>query len=133
MDRQDLKQYKYTQEWIKGRLEYIQEYKSMIENITQTLSDMPKGSRKVEDSVAEKIAKLIDSIDELIDKINAHQEKQGKILEQLDKVEQPYRLILDKVYIQGKTLVRVADEMSYSYGDICRKHGIALKKFDKVE
>ena len=46
MDRQDLKQYKYTQEWIKGRLEYIQEYKSMIENITQTLSDMPQRQQK---------------------------------------------------------------------------------------
>lgn len=133
MNRLDLKQYRYTQEWIKARMEYLEEYKSTITNISQILSDMPKGSRKVEDSAAEKIAKLIDSIDELINKINAHQEKQSKILEQLDKVEQPYRLILDKVYIQGKTLVRVADEMNYSYGDICRKHGIALKKFDKVE
>lgn len=50
---------------------------------------------------------------------------------QLEKVEQPYRLILDKTYIQGKSLVTVASEMHYRYEHICRKHGIALKKFEE--
>ena len=132
MTRQDLKQYKYTQEWIKGRLEYLEEYRTIIEKITSTLSDMPKGSPVVQDKFAEKIAILIDSINELMDKINKQQGKQKKILEQIDKVEEPYRCILDKVYIQGKTLVTVASELHYSYVDICRKHGIALQKFDEL-
>lgn len=42
MTREDLKNYKYNQEWIKGRLEYIEELKSMVTNISATLSDMPK-------------------------------------------------------------------------------------------
>ena len=33
MTREDLKDYKYNQEWIKGRLEYIEELKSMVTNI----------------------------------------------------------------------------------------------------
>ena len=32
---------------------------------------------------------------------------------QNEKIEEPYRLILEKVYIQGKTLVTVASEMNY--------------------
>ncbi len=42
MRREDLKNYKYTQKWIKDRIEHIEEYKTSITNITTVLSDMPK-------------------------------------------------------------------------------------------
>lgn len=132
MTRDDLKNYKYTQEWIKDRTEHIEEYKTSITNITAILSDMPKGSRKVEDSIAEKIAILLDDVNDLLKVIVDLEKKQKAILEQLNDVEEPYRLILEKVYIQGKSLVQVASEMNYSYRDICRKNGIALNKFEKV-
>lgn len=131
MTREDLKTYKYNQEFIKDKLEYIEEQKATLYKITATINDMPVGSRKVEDSMAEKLAKLMDSFNELLDKINKMQEKQIEIENQLLKVEQPYRNILEKIYIQGKSLVKVADEMGYSYREICRKHGIALKKFEE--
>ena len=133
MTREDLKEYKYNQEWIKGRLEYIEEYKTSITKITTTLSDMPKGSRKVEDNIAEKLAVLLDNVNELMTKVVKEQEKQKQILQQLDKVEQPYKLILEKAYIQGKTLVTVASEMDYDYKHMCYKHGIALNKFDELD
>lgn len=132
MTREDLKDYKHNQEWIKGRLEYIEEYKTSITNITSVISDMPKGSKEIQDSMAEKIATLIDNVDELLARIVKEQEKQKQILEQLDKVEQPYKLILEKQFIQGKSLVIIAGEMGYSYRDICRKNGIALNKFEEV-
>lgn len=132
MTREDLKDYKHNQEWIKGRLEYIEEYKTSITNITSVISDMPKGSKEVQDSMAEKIATLIDNVDELLARIVKEQEKQKRILEQLDKVEQPYKLILEKMYIQGKSLVVVASEMKYDYKYICKQHGIALNKFENM-
>ena len=131
MTREDLKNYKYNQEWIKDRQLYIEEYRASIEKITGTLSDMPKASKSVEDGMAEKIATLIDIVNELTTKIVQVAKKQQEILNQVDLVEQPYRTILDKVYIQGKSLVKVASEMDYSYRDLCRKHGIALNKFDE--
>lgn len=42
MTREDLKKYKYNQQWIEDRMEYIEEYKTKITNITTILSDMPK-------------------------------------------------------------------------------------------
>lgn len=133
MTREDLKDYKHNQEWIKGRLEYIEEYKTSITNITSVISDMPKGSKEIQDSMAEKIATLIDNVDELLARIVKEQEKQKQILEQLDKVEQPYKLILEKMYIQGKSLVVVASEMNYSYERIKHMHGTALIKFNEKE
>lgn len=86
----------------------------------------------MQDSMAEKVAILLDNVNELMAKIVKEQEKQKAILEQLDKVEQPYKLILEKAYIQGKSLVIVAGEMGYSYRDMCRKNGIALIKFEEI-
>lgn len=132
MTREDLKNYKYTQEWIKDRTEHIEEYKTSITNITSVLSDMPKGSREVEDSIAEKIAILLDDVNDILKVIVQEEKKQKEIIEQLNKIEQPYRLILEKVYIQGKSLVTTASEMNYNYEYMRKMNGRALNKFDKI-
>ena len=132
MTREDLKDYKYNQEWIKGRLEYIEEYKTSITNITSVISDMPKGSKEVQDSMAEKIATLLDNINELLAKITKEQEKQTLILEQLDKVEQPYKTILELHYVQGFRLVEIACKLKYNYEYTKKANSIALKKFDNL-
>lgn len=83
--------------------------------------------------MAENLSKLMDSINELLKMIEKENTKQKEILKQLDNVEQPYRLILEKVYIQGKTLVTVASEMNYNYEYMKRMNGIALNKFDEED
>nr|DAZ10037.1 MAG TPA: Protein of unknown function (DUF1492) [Caudoviricetes sp.] len=133
MNRKDLKDYKYNQEWIKGRIEYITEYESIINKLTTTLSDMPKGSKNIYDLEAEKIANLQDNVNDLLLYINEEQEKQKLILAQLNKVEQPYKVILEKIYIFGKSIVTVASEMNYEYKYMCKQHGIALNKFDELD
>ena len=132
MNREDLKNYKYNQIWIKDQTEYIETQKETINRLNSILSDMPKGSRQVYDSEAEKLAKLMDKFNELMQIIIEEKEQQEKIVEQVNRIEFPYRNILFKVYIQGKSLVRTASEMNYSYRDLCRKHGTALNKFDEI-
>ena len=133
MNRKDLKDYKHNQEWIKGRLEYITEYESTINKLTSMLSDIPKGRKSIYDSEAEKIAKLQDNVKDLLLYINEEQEKQKLILAQLNKVDQPYKVILEKIYICGKSIVTVASEMNYEYKYMCKQHGIALNKFDELD
>lgn len=133
MNRKDLKDYKYNQEWIKGRIEYITEYESTINKLTYTLLDIPKGSKSIYDSEAEKIVKLQDNVKDLLLYINEEQEKQKLILEQLNKIEQPYKVILEKIYMFGKSIVTVASEMNYEYKYMCKQHGIALNKFDELD
>lgn len=133
MNRQDLKKYKYNHRWIKGRLEYMEEYKSYLTKTTNTISEMPKGSKKTQDSMAEKIATLMDSLDELLEKIIKEQEKQKKILEQLEHVEQPYRMILEEHYVKGKTLVQVACDLKYNYEYTKKANAIGLKKFEEIK
>ena len=132
MNREDLKNYKYNQIWIKDQTEYIETQKETINRLNSILSDMPKGSRVVYDNEAEKLAQLMDYFNELMDKVLEEKEKQKQIVEIINKIEFPYRNILFKVYIQGKSLVTVASEMNYSYVHVCREHGIALNKFDEM-
>lgn len=131
MDREDLKKYKYNKEWVKERLDYIEEQKSLLTKITTTISDMPKGSGN-NDKLAENIAKMLDNLNELSEKLLIMQEEQIKLLNTIEKIEEPYRTILDKHYIQNKTLVEVAYEMDYTYDHARRKNGIALNKFDMI-
>ena len=133
MTREDLKNYKYNQEWIKGRLEYIEEYKTSIVNITAVLSDMPKGSKEVQDSMAEKVAIILDNINELLEKVIKEQEIQKQILKQLDYIEQPYRTIPEKHYINGDKLVQVACDLKYNYEYIKKANSIGLRKFDEIK
>ena len=132
MNRQDLKNYKYNQIWIKDQTEYIETQKETINRLNSILSDMPKGSRKVNDNEAEKLGNLMDKFNELMNVIIKEKENQKNIVEKINGIEFPYRNILFKVYIQGKSLVTVASEMNYSYVQICRKNGIALNKFDET-
>ena len=59
MTREDLKDYKHNQEWIKGRLEYIEEYKTSITNITSVISDMPKRKQTGSRQYGRKISKIV--------------------------------------------------------------------------
>ena len=42
MNREDLKNYKYVQIWIKDKIEYIETQKQTVNKLSSILSDMPK-------------------------------------------------------------------------------------------
>ena len=132
MNREDLKNYKYNQIWIKDQTEYIEAQKETINRLTAILSDMPKGSKYIYDTEAEKIIKLQDCFSELMNMVLQEEEKQKEIVKEVNKMEYPFKNILFKVYIQSKTLVKTASEMGYDYKYMCKMHGIALEKFDNT-
>lgn len=132
MNREDLRNYKNNQIWINDQTEYIETQKETINRLNSILSDMPKGSRIVYDNEAEKLVELEDMFNELMDVIIEEQKKQKVIVEMVSKMNFPYKNILYKGYIQGKSLVTVASEMHYNYEYTKRLNGEALNKFDEV-
>ncbi len=129
--KEDLKNYKYQQEWLKDRIDTYNEQKTMWFSITQNWDNMPHGNSEVMDKMAESVAKLIDEYSELIEKLKEQQEKQNEIVEIIDMLDFPYKTILYKYYIQDKSLVKVADEMHYNYETIRHLNGIAIQKFEE--
>lgn len=130
MTREDLKKYRGNKLWIDSQMELYQEMKQRAEGLKAVVLDgMPKAKNKPNYA----IENLIDKYDFILNELAKEQEKQIEILLQLRKVEDPFRKLLFKYYIQGKKLVRVADEMNYSYDRVKHVHKVALKKFDEAK
>ena len=129
MTREDLKNYRYSQKWIKEQLERYEEQRSIAVSISQNLDGMPKAQNKPNYALEE----LIDKYNEIIQLLIKDQEKQNQIVLQLRQMEQPYRNILHDKYIIGKSLETIASEMPRAYENVCRMHGTALNMFDELD
>jgi hypothetical protein len=131
MTREDLKNYFYNKKWIDSQLEKYLEQKQRAEGLKAVVLDgMPKGHNTPNYAIEE----LLDRYDELIAYCNKEQEKLNEINKQLLNMENSqYRLILTYRYVNGKSLGWIADELSYDYYEICKRHGLALEEFDKLD
>ena len=83
--------------------------------------------------MAEKLVTYIDDKEELFNEILELKDKQKRILLQLKEVKHPYRNLLYKRYIKGKSFVKIADEMHYDFKYTTNLNGIALNEFDKLD
>ena len=129
MNREDLKTYRYSQRWIKEQLEKYEEQKTMVLNISQKTDGMPKAHNKPNYA----LESLMDKYHEILNLLNADQEKQNEILKQIREVKEPYRTILTERYITGKSLEQISVIINYAYENTCRMHGNALDMFDKLD
>ena len=132
MTSKDLKNYRYTEKWVKDRIEYIEQQKLTINRMTAILDDMPKGTRQVQDREAEKLAELLDSFEEYMNEVLEIQKRQKQIIKILDKIGQPYENILYQVNVKGVKMNDIAEQENYSYTYIRELHAIGIKKFDEI-
>lgn len=130
--KQELKDYIYNKKWIEERIEDIKERRTLLDKITSTLSDMPKGTPKVQDTNIESLVGIMDDTAEIEKYIKDLKERQIKIENKIDKIEQPYRNILYFRYIKGYNLTEVSGEIEEEYDYTRKLHGIALIKYSKV-
>lgn len=130
--KEELKSYIYDKQFIDERMQDIAERKTLLERITSTITDTPNTPNIIQDKLAEKIAGIMDLTTDLEKMIANLKEKQIRIENKIDKLEQPYKNILYMMYIKGNTLVTVASNMNYSYKYMCRVHGDALKKYAEL-
>lgn len=129
MNRDDLKNYRYNQNWIKRQLEKYQEQKTMVYSISQNLDGMPKAKNKPNYG----LENLMDQYDKILEILEKDQKKQNEIILQIRKLEEPYKTILTDKYILGMSLEEISVEIGYAYENVCRMHGTALNKFDDLE
>ena len=130
--KQELKDYIYNKKWIEERLEDILERRSLLDKITNTLSDMPKGSKKVYDTNVDSLVQILDDTAEVEKYIKDLKQKQIAIENKIDKIEQPYRNILYFRYIKGYNLTEVSNEIDEEYDYTRKLHGIALIKYAEI-
>lgn len=117
---------------INNKLTEIAQLKDMAASIS-----VPQSGERVQttpnfDKIGTKYAKIdemerkIDGmVDELVD-------KKEKIIQQIDSMEDEntYNILFAR-YIEKKTFEVIATEMKYSWRQVVRLHGTALKQFEK--
>lgn len=116
---------------ISSKIATIQSLKSLAEKCTATLSDMPKsqGVKSKEDIIIKKII-LEQEMDLNVNQLIDHKKEAMKRIEGLN---QPiYKILLWERYINGKSWVRIAQNLNYSNMQIHRLHSSALKEFQKM-
>ena len=85
------------------------------------------------DRIGELTAKIVDREREINRDIDALVELQREISGNIALVsDDKLRLLLELRYINCLTFERIACEMNYSYMQVCRLHGKALKEFEKM-
>lgn len=134
MTSKELIEFNINQKWARARISFYEQQKETIGRLTAVLSDMPKGSRKVQDVEAESLIRLMDQVDGLREQIEQEAiETENKIKEQLNLLEPKYGLLLYHHYILGHSIKYIAknvvyNEVKYTY----KLRDRALEEFDKL-
>lgn len=117
---------------INNKLTEIAQLKDMAVSISAPQSGERVQTTPNFDKIGTKYAKIdemerkIDGmVDELVD-------KKEKIIQQIDSMEDEntYNILFAR-YIENKTFEVIATEMKYSWRQVVRLHGTALKQFEK--
>lgn len=117
---------------INNKLTEIAQLKDMAASISAPQSGDRVQTTPNFDKIGTKYAKIdemerkIDGmVDELVD-------KKEKIIQQIDSMEDEntYNILFAR-YIEKKTFEVIATEMKYSWRQVVRLHGTALKQFEK--
>lgn len=134
MTREDLIRFSISKRWTNARIKFLEEQIETIGRLTSVLSDMPKGSRQVEDAEAESLVKLLDQIRLLEAQIKNEQiDLENRLQEQLGKLDSKHGLLLYHHYILGDSIKYIAKNVIFNENKYTYKlKEKALEEFDKL-
>lgn len=130
--KKELNEYIYNKRLVDKRIEDIKERKTLIEKITVELSNLPHGSKKIQDTQSETLVEVIDLTNSLELYIKELREKTIIIEQKIDKLDQPFKNILYFKYIKGFNLTEVSNEINKEYDYTRKLHNIAIHKYSGI-
>lgn len=126
-----LRQLRTAEIKIEQKEEELERLKSSLESIS-TGTDSERVQTTPRDKVSEDVPQMVDLKREIESDIKALLILKNKIINEIQSMDNPvYIDILYKRYVQYKSLEEIAVEMSYSYRQILRLHGLALQEFKR--
>ena len=127
--KDELNQYKYMKEKVNETLEEYEKYKTRAEKMTSIISDSPSRTNKTSDKVGDNAVILADLEKEYEQRWIDAEYKKLEIEKNIERVEEPYRTILHKRYIEDKGFEEISCEMNYTYSAVTKMHGKALQLY----
>ena len=126
-----LRQLRTAEIKIEQKEEELERLKSSLESIS-TGTDSERVQTTPRDRLSEEITRIVDLEKEINSDLGALLMLRNKIINEIQSMDNSvYINILYKRYVQYKSLEEIAVEMSYSYRQILRLHGLALQEFKR--
>lgn len=118
---------------IQNKFSEIAQLKTMATSITVAQKDVNVQTTSDKDRMGSAVAKIVDLEKEANEMICEFIEKRDVIIQQIEKIQNTnmYDILINR-YVLKKDLVRISVEMGYSFKQVCRIHGNALKEFEKM-
>lgn len=118
---------------IQNKFSEIAQLKTMATSITVAQKDVNVQTSSDKDRMGSAVAKIVDLEKEANEMICEFIEKRDVIIQQIEKIQDTnmYDILINR-YVLKKDLVRISVEMGYSFKQVCRIHGNALKEFEKM-
>ena len=132
--KRELKNYSRLIKEINNLEEEIELLKSRATKITSTLSDMPRSNYN-EHRMEAVMADLADDEKRNIDLLEKERIVKRIIESKINKVEKidyNYSLLLNKRYVQGKSVIDISSEMQYSERHTKRLINLAIVEYAKI-
>ena len=117
---------------INNKLSELAELKELSKSISAVSNKERVQTSMEQDKIGNALSK-IDEMEREIDKmIDSYSDKRMHIIGQIDSMEDEnsYDILFSR-YIEKKTFEKIADTKNYSFRQIIRLHGIALKQFEE--
>ena len=122
-----LRQYINAKNRFKSLSDEMIEIRSAATRITPVISDMPPCSH-VNDKIALSVEKLDECAKKLEEEAKRMQNAMDDVQNVINSISNPtYRQVLTYRYINGYTWEQIAVKMNYTYRNITRLHGKALR------
>lgn len=134
MKTQDyLRQLERLDHMIQNKLSEIIQLKHIAMSITIEPKEVNIQTSSDKDRMGNAVARLVDLEKETNNLVNEYIDKRKHIIEQIDSIKDTNMYhVLSERYIARKDLSVIAVEMGYSFKQICRIHGNALKEFENM-
>lgn len=132
--KRELKNYRRLLKEIANLEEEIELLKSRATKITSTLSDMPRSNYN-EHRMEAVMADLADDEKRYIDLLEKERLIKRIIdskIAKVEKIDYNYSLLLNKRYVQGKSVIDISSEMQYSERHTKRLINLAIVEYAKI-
>lgn len=128
-----LEQIERLDRMIQNKLSEICQLKHIATSITIVPKEVNVQVSSDKDRMGNAVSKLLDLEKETDQLVDDYIEKRKRIIEQIDSMEDANMYhVLSERYIMRKELGVIAVEMGYSFKQVCRIHGDALKEFERI-
>lgn len=132
--KRELNSYKHDEKLIEEKEQRLEEAKTLCEKITANISSIPKATNPVADRIAEYIAEILEIEEDVLKYTLKLKEKQRKIENTINNIEQPYKNILYFKYIKGMELTEISEKIiKKEYKWTCVLHGKALEEYRRCQ